>query len=79
MSALAERILALTGSGSSLVRLPLPIDDPTRRRPDISRAQKLLGWSPKVELDDGLERTIAWFRDSIVDETDEVPLVVAAE
>jgi UDP-glucuronate decarboxylase len=57
----------------------LPIDDPTRRRPDISRAQKLLGWSPKVELDDGLERTIAWFRDSIVDETDEVPLVVAAE
>jgi UDP-glucuronate decarboxylase len=58
---LAERILALTGSRSRLVRKPMPIDDPTRRCPDISLARKQLGWEPKVPLDEGLRRTIAWF------------------
>jgi UDP-glucuronate decarboxylase len=72
-----QRIVALTGSASRVIRLPLPVDDPTRRRPDIGRALELLGWSPKVSLDEGLERTIAWFRDE--EELDEVPLIAAAE
>lgn len=58
---LAKRILALTGSRSRLVRKPMPIDDPTRRCPDISLARQQLGWEPKVPLDEGLRRTIAWF------------------
>jgi UDP-glucuronate decarboxylase len=58
---LAKRILALTGSRSRLVRKPMPIDDPTRRCPDISLARQQLGWEPKVPLDEGLRRTIDWF------------------
>jgi UDP-glucuronate decarboxylase len=58
---LVERVLALTGSHSRVVSRPLPIDDPRRRRPDISLARALLGWSPKVPLEKGLEATIAWF------------------
>jgi UDP-glucuronate decarboxylase len=58
---LAARVLALTGSRSRIVRRPLPEDDPRRRRPDISRAGSLLGWRPKVALEEGLEATIAWF------------------
>jgi UDP-glucuronate decarboxylase len=58
---LAKRILALTGSRSRLVRKPMPVDDPTRRCPDISLARQQLGWEPKVPLDEGLRRTIAWF------------------
>jgi UDP-glucuronate decarboxylase len=59
---LAQRVLALTGSRSRLVRLPLPKDDPRRRRPDITRAKALLGWEPRVPLAKGLEATVAWFR-----------------
>jgi UDP-glucuronate decarboxylase len=59
---LAERIKELTGSTSQLVREPLPVDDPTRRRPDIARAIAELGWRPSVALDDGLRRTIDYFR-----------------
>ncbi|WP_328799087.1 UDP-glucuronic acid decarboxylase family protein [Roseomonas harenae] len=59
---LAERVLALTNSRSRIVRRPLPVDDPRRRRPDISRAKALLGWSPRVPLQTGLEATVAWFR-----------------
>jgi dTDP-glucose 4,6-dehydratase len=58
----AERILAATGSRSPLVARPLPEDDPKVRRPDITRAQKLLGWSPKVALEDGLAATVRDFR-----------------
>jgi UDP-glucuronate decarboxylase len=61
IGALAERIIGLTNSRSQLVRLPLPQDDPTRRRPDITRARELLGWEPKVALDDGLRETIQDF------------------
>jgi UDP-glucuronate decarboxylase len=43
------------------VKQPLPVDDPRRRRPDISLAQELLGWTPKVPLEEGLKATIAWF------------------
>ncbi len=58
---LADLVLELTGSSSSLVRRPLPPDDPVRRRPDISRARALLDWEPTVSLRDGLVRTIAFF------------------
>jgi len=58
---LIERVLAMTGSRSPVVRRPLPQDDPRRRRPDIARAQSLLGWQPSVALADGLPPTIAWF------------------
>ena len=64
--ALAERILALTGSGSRIVGRALPEDDPRRRRPDIGRARQVLDWQPKVSLDEGLTATIAWFETQIV-------------
>ena len=62
MRELAEQIIALTGSTSSLVNLPLPEDDPRQRRPDISLARELLGWEPGVDLDAGLAQTITYFR-----------------
>ncbi len=61
VSDLVQRVLALTGSRSPVVRRPLPVDDPRRRRPDITRATGLLGWRPRVELAEGLPPTIAWF------------------
>lgn len=61
VKALAEQIIAITGSRSRLVYLPLPADDPRQRRPDISVAQTELGWNPKVDLGEGLVRTIAYF------------------
>lgn len=62
VSDLAEMVLAITGSDSTIEFHPLPADDPTRRRPDISRAQARLGWQPAVDAADGIERTVAWFR-----------------
>jgi UDP-glucuronate decarboxylase len=59
---LAEMTIELTGSKSKLVYLPLPSDDPTRRRPDIALAKKHLGWEPTIGLREGLEKTIAWFK-----------------
>ena len=59
---LAERVLALTGSRSGLDSLPLPEDDPKVRRPDIAVAREVLGWEPKVELEEGLRRTIPHFQ-----------------
>jgi dTDP-glucose 4,6-dehydratase len=59
---LAERIVALTGSRSRIVERPLPVDDPKVRRPDIARARTLLGWEPRVSLDEGLGPTLAYFR-----------------
>lgn len=58
---LAELVIELTGSQSAIVFQPLPIDDPTQRKPDISRARQELGWEPKIALREGLERTIAYF------------------
>jgi UDP-glucuronate decarboxylase len=58
---LVARVMAMTGSRSRMVKRPLPIDDPRRRRPDISLARELLGWRPKVPLEEGLKATIAWF------------------
>jgi dTDP-glucose 4,6-dehydratase len=61
----AERIARLTGSSSKIVYQPLPVDDPKQRRPDISRARKILGWEPKVDLESGLTQTIDWFKTRI--------------
>ena len=58
----ARRIRALTGSASPIAFQPLPEDDPKRRRPDIAKARRVLGWEPQVPLDDGLAETIAYFR-----------------
>jgi dTDP-glucose 4,6-dehydratase len=59
---LAEAAVRITGSSSELTFCPLPVDDPTRRRPDISLARGLLGWEPRVPLEEGLTRTADWFR-----------------
>lgn len=58
---LAQKVLAMTSSSSRIVTRPLPVDDPRRRRPDISLAKKLIGWSPRTSLDAGLKATISWF------------------
>ncbi len=58
---LAERVVALCGDGARLEQRPLPQDDPTRRCPDITLAKRLLGWEPKVPLEEGLRRTVAYF------------------
>jgi len=62
---LAERVLALTGSKSAIERRPLPTDDPRVRQPDITRARDTLGWEPAVTLQDGLQRTLAYFRTAL--------------
>jgi dTDP-glucose 4,6-dehydratase len=59
---LADLVLRLTGSSSAVVERPLPVDDPRVRRPDIARARATLGWEPEVTLEEGLKRTIAYFR-----------------
>ena len=60
---LVQLVLRLTGSASEVVYRPLPTDDPKRRRPDIGKAERLLGWSPKIGLEQGLRATIAWFEE----------------
>jgi dTDP-glucose 4,6-dehydratase len=64
MLELAQRVLDLTGSSSPVVHEPLPTDDPTRRRPDISEARRVLGWEPVVNIDDGLRRWLRYLADS---------------
>lgn len=62
---LAERVTELTQSSAPIAYLPLPQDDPTRRRPDITRAQQALGWEPTVPLEEGLRYTITYFKKSL--------------
>jgi nucleoside-diphosphate-sugar epimerase len=62
MLQLATRIRDLSGSSSEIVFKPLPVDDPKQRRPDLTRARKVLGWEPTTSLDAGLNKTIAYFR-----------------
>jgi UDP-glucuronate decarboxylase len=59
---LAEKVIALTGSKSIIVRRPLPSDDPKQRRPDISLAVAKLGWRPSIRLEEGLRKTIEYFK-----------------
>ena len=59
---LAEQVIAMIGSSSTIVERPLPQDDPLQRKPDISLAKEWLGWEPKVALEQGLEKTIAYFK-----------------
>ena len=61
----AEEVLALTGSNSKIVYHPLPQDDPKQRKPNIEKAQRLLGWEPKVDRHEGLKRTLAYFQQHI--------------
>jgi UDP-glucuronate decarboxylase len=63
----AEKVLELTKSTSRLIRMPLPEDDPRHRQPDISKAQRLLGFAPKVGFDEGLARTVEDFRRRLAD------------
>jgi len=64
MLELARQIVALSGSSSEIAFRPLPQDDPRKRLPNISRAGRLLGWEPRIGPEEGLKRTIAWFRDN---------------
>src|ERR1041384_5170608 len=61
----AKLVLKFTGSQSQIAYKPLPQDDPKQRRPDITRARKILGWEPKVDLETGLRQTIEYFRDKV--------------
>jgi dTDP-glucose 4,6-dehydratase len=64
----AREVLHVTGSKSEIVHEPLPQDDPTRRRPDIGKAQRLLGWEPKISLREGLKRSLEYFQACVVEE-----------
>ena len=65
MLELAEKVIALTGSSSKIVHKPLPQDDPAQRQPIIDLAKENLGWEPRIELEEGLKRTIEYFKDVI--------------
>jgi UDP-glucuronate decarboxylase len=64
----AERVIARANSTSVIRHEPLPVDDPTRRRPDIAKARERLGWEPRVDLDAGLDATITYFREALTAE-----------
>jgi dTDP-glucose 4,6-dehydratase len=61
----AKLIIKLTGSKSTIIHEPLPVDDPKQRRPNIARAKELLGWEPKVDLETGLRQAIEYFKDKV--------------
>ena len=69
----AREVLALTGSRSKLRMLPLPEDDPARRRPDITRARAVLGWEPKVQLREGLRLCIPYFTQAVQENAEARP------
>lgn len=62
---LAELVLKMTGSSSKIIRLPLPPDDPTKRRPDINLAKRMIDWEPTIPLEEGLKQTIAYFEQKL--------------
>ena len=65
----AHEVLAVTGSKSEIVHMPLPQDDPARRRPDITKARTLLGWEPKISLREGLGKSLDYFRDCVASQS----------
>jgi dTDP-glucose 4,6-dehydratase len=65
----ARLVLKVTGSNSPIAYEPLPQDDPKQRRPDISKARRLLGWEPKIDLEAGLKRSMEYFKQAIELET----------
>ena len=65
MNELAERVIRLTGTQSQILKQPLPADDPKQRRPDIAKAKQILGWEPKIVLEEGLKKTIDYFRNVV--------------
>jgi len=65
---LAEKVIALTGARSKIVKKPLPENDPRQRQPNIERARKELGWEPRTQLDEGLRKTIGYFEKLLTDE-----------
>ena len=67
---LAENVIDLTGSSSKIIRMPLPSDDPKQRKPDISKAEKLLNWQPTTPLREGLKKTIQYFDELLKSDPD---------
>ena len=63
---LANMVITQTRSESGIDYLPLPVDDPVRRQPDITKAKNLLGWEPTIKLEDGLATTIAYFKENVI-------------
>jgi dTDP-glucose 4,6-dehydratase len=61
----AKEVQRLVGTTVAIVQKPLPEDDPRLRKPDIARAREILGWEPRIPFDEGMRRTIAWFRDRV--------------
>ena len=70
---LAETVIDVTGSKSEIAFEPLPTDDPTQRKPDITLARELLGWEPEIQLREGLERTLEWYRAEFGEDASGVP------
>jgi dTDP-glucose 4,6-dehydratase len=66
---IARTIIKLVGSTSQIVYRPLPVDDPKQRRPDITRAQTILKWEPKIGLEEGLMKTVEYFKGKIAART----------
>jgi len=62
---LAQKVIELTGSKSQIVYRPMPEDDPKQRQPDIAQAKRILGWQPKIQLEEGLKKTIEYFAEQI--------------
>ena len=65
----ARKVIAVAGSSSQITFEPLPQDDPKQRRPDITKAQRLLRWEPKVDLESGLKLSLEYFRQAVMQET----------
>jgi dTDP-glucose 4,6-dehydratase len=65
----AQLVLKITGSKSRICYEPLPQDDPKQRRPDITKARKLLGWEPKIDLETGLRRSLEYFKKAVAADT----------
>jgi len=64
MAELATKVIQITGSRSSIIHMDLPLDDPRQRKPDITKARNLLGWEPRIPLEEGLKKTVTYFRET---------------